>query len=196
MPTLLTASKVARRMSKESENAEDSLFRIITNPSKTLANWYFWLGSLGLFLAILNLIGEIHPNYRVSWGGLLTFEAWNQTFEHKDTAAAFVASDAIFMTICGLFTFAGAKSLVGDEHWGVWISSIATSEWYKDLVEPGEGGWSLVLGTWSMLASIVTYFYWGIMHTAWIDPGIYSWSIVLMGAGLVMRMLSSIEDEE
>jgi hypothetical protein len=34
------------------------------------------------------------------------------------------------------------------------------------------------------------------MHTAWIDPGIYSWSIVLMGAGLVMRMLSSIEDEE
>ena len=73
---------------------------------------------------------------------------------------------------------------------------MATSEWYKDLVEPGEGGWALVFGTWSMLASILTYFYWGIMYTAWIDPGIYSWAIVLMGAGLVMRMLSSIEDEE
>tara|TARA_B110000444_G_scaffold52434_1_gene48389 strand:- start:7936 stop:8526 length:591 start_codon:yes stop_codon:yes gene_type:complete len=196
MPTLLTASKVARRMSKESENAEDSLFRIITNPSKTLANWYFWLGSLGLLLAGLNLIGEIHPNYRVSWGGLLTFEYWNQTFEHKDTAAAFVASDAIFITICGLITFTGAKSLIGEESVGDWFTSLITNEWYKDLVEPGEGGWSLILGTWSMLASVLTYFYWGIMHTSWIDPGIYSWSIVLMGSGLVMRMLSSIEDEE
>ena len=146
MPTLLTASKVARRMSKESENAEDSLFRIITNPSKTLANWYFWLGSLGLLLALLNLIGEVHPNYRVSWGGLLTFEYTNNAFEHKDTAAAFVASDAIFITFCGLITFTGAKSLIGEGSIGDWFTSLATSEWYKDLVEPGEGGWSLVLG--------------------------------------------------
>jgi hypothetical protein len=73
---------------------------------------------------------------------------------------------------------------------------MVTSEWYQDLVEPRDGGWTLLLGTWCMVASIGTYFYWGIMHTSWIDPGIYSWSIVLMGSGLVMRMLSSVEDEE
>ena len=30
----------------------------------------------------------------------------------------------------------------------------------------------------------------------WIDPGVYSIAISLMGLGLVMRMLSSVEDEE
>ena len=31
---------------------------------------------------------------------------------------------------------------------------------------------------------------------AWIDPGVYSISIALMASGIVMRMLSSVEDEE
>ena len=195
MPRLLTASKVARRMSDENENAENGMLDILMKPSKTLASWYFWLGLLGLMLAILNIMGIIHPTYRLSWGGLLTFEYTNSAFGDKDGAATFVAGDAVFMALCGGFTFLGARSLIGDGDAGEWVKSMVTNDWYNDLLN-FDGGWSLTLGTWSVLASIVFYCYWGIMHMAWIDPGVYSISIALMATGLVLRMLSSIEDEE
>ena len=89
MPRLLNASKVDGRMSDDVENAESGMLEILTQPSRTLANWYFWVGSLGLFLAILNLADAIHPNYRVSWGGLLTFEYTNAAFGDKDSASSF-----------------------------------------------------------------------------------------------------------
>ena len=195
MPRLLTASKVARRMSDDGDNAQDRLGTILFSPSNTLATWYFWLGLLGLMLAILNIMGMIHPSYRVSWGGLLTFEYTNAAFGDKDGAAAFVAGDAVFMALCGGFTFLGARSLIGDGDAGEWAKSMVTNDWYNDLLN-FDGGWLLTLGTWSVLASIVFYGYWGIMHMAWIDPGVYSISIALMATGLVLRMLSSIEDEE
>ena len=72
---------------------------------------------------------------------------------------------------------------------------MVTNEWYNDLLSL-EGGWAKALGTWSILASMLFYFYWGIMYMGWIDPGVYSIAISLMGLGLVMRMLSSVEDEE
>lgn len=183
-------------MSTDGENANESFISILTNPSKALANWYFWLGSLGILLAILNLIGEIHPNYRVSWGGLLTFEFTNAAFGDKETAPAFVASDAIFIALCGGLIFLGSKSLAGDNSMGEWLTSMLKNDWYTDLVDIKDGGWSLVFGTWSAFLSIVFYFYWGIMHTGWIDPGVYSISIALMAVGIIFRKLSTLETEE
>lgn len=196
MPRLLNASKVERRMSTDVENGKNGMFEILTQPSKTLATWYFWIGSLGLFLAVLNLTNNIHPNYHVSWGGLLTFEYTNDAFGDKDTAAAFAIGDAVFIMLCGGIAALGVRTLSGEDGIGEWVSSMLTSKWYNDLVEPGNGGWSLIVGTWSMLGSIVFYFYWGITSTTWIDPGVYSWSIAMMAVGLVLRMLASVEQEE
>lgn len=196
MPRLLNASKVERRMSTDVENGENGMFEILTQPSKTLATWYFWLGSLGLFLAVLNLTNNIHPNYHVSWGGVLTFEYTNSAFGDKDTAAAFATGDAIFIAFCGGIAALGVRSLAGENGIGEWAKGMLTNNWYNDLVEPGNGGMSLIVGTWSMLGSIVFYFYWGITSTAWIDPGVYSWSIAMMAVGLVLRMLASVEQEE
>ena len=182
-------------MSDVVDNEQNGIFDILFKPSKTLANWYFWIGLLGLMLAILNILGIIHPTYRVSWGGLLTFEYTNDAFGNKDDAAAFVASDAIFIALVGGMTFLGARSLIGDDNPADWAKSMVTNEWYNDLLSL-EGGWAKALGTWSILASMLFYFYWGIMYMGWIDPGVYSIAISLMGLGLVMRMLSSVEDEE
>ena len=77
-------------MSDNGEDAQNNLGTILFSPSNTLATWYFWIGLLGLLLAVLNLMGMIHPTYRVSWGGLLTFEYMNDAFGDKDTADAFV----------------------------------------------------------------------------------------------------------
>ena len=100
MPRVINATKFANRMSNEDGNPSSGMLNILTKPSNTLANWYLWLGLLGLLLAVLNLAGIIHPSYRVSWGGMFTFEATNNAFGDKDTAPAFVVSYAIFILFC------------------------------------------------------------------------------------------------
>ena len=196
MPRLITATKFAESMSGEGENGDNGVIDILTNPSRTLANWYFWLGSIGILLAILNMAGLIHPNYRVSWGGLLTFEMTNAAFGDKDTAPAFVASDAIFIAICGALIYFGIKTLASEEGVGEWFKGLVTNDWYNDLVGNEDGNWSLIIGTWSIFASMVFYFYWGIMYMAWIDPGVYSITIALMAVGLVARNLATLPSEE
>ena len=59
-----------QRMSEVNET-EQGFVQMILNPSKTMSNWFVGIGLLGLFLAVLNLMGEVHPNYRVSWAGVL-----------------------------------------------------------------------------------------------------------------------------
>ena len=195
MPRLINTAKVERPMSNDSENGTNGMFGILTQPSKTLANWYFWLGALGLMLAILNLLGQIHPTYRVSWGGMFTFEYTNAAFGDKDTASAFVLGDAVFIAGCLGLVVLGARSLIGDKEPVDWFVTMISNDWYNDLIDV-RNGWLCVFGTWAMLGSIMFYFYWGIMYTAWIDPGVYSIAISLMATGLVFRMLSSIEDDE
>ena len=70
-------------MSTEESDPSNSVVSMITNPSRTMANWYAGIGMLGIFLAILNILGYIHPTYHLSWGGLFTFEATNAAFEIK-----------------------------------------------------------------------------------------------------------------
>lgn len=195
MPRVINATKFANRMSNEDGNPSSGMLGILTKPSNTLANWYLWLGLLGLLLAVLNLAGIIHPSYRVSWGGMFTFEATNNAFGDKDTAPAFVVSDAIFILFCSSLVYLGARSLIGDSNFGDWLTSLLTNDWYNNLIDPENGGWGLLLGTWAMVVSILFYFFWGIMYMAWIDPGVYSIAISLMASGLVLRMLTSIEED-
>lgn len=176
-----------RRMS-EMDNTDAGFVQMVINPSKTLANWFVGLGALGIFLAILNLMGEIHPNYRVSWSGVLTFEFTNKAFEDMSTAPSFVISDIIFIMICGLFAILGLKTInLQDGGIGAWVKSIFVNQTWMALANPDLGGWYKTMGAWCLLLGVINYLYFGICATGWIDPGVYSVTIGLMafGFGLV-----------
>ena len=130
-----------RRMS-EMDNTDVGFVQMVINPSKTLANWFVGLGALGIFLAILNLMGEIHPNDRVSWSGVLTFEFTNKAFEDMSTAPSFVISDIIFIVICGTFAILGLKTINSqDGGIGAWAKSIFVNQTWMSLANPDLGGW-------------------------------------------------------
>ena len=65
---------------------DDSLLIALLYPGEALAKWYLSIGSLGLFLSILNVIGMIDDVYRVSWSGLLTMEALGDALLMKDSS--------------------------------------------------------------------------------------------------------------
>ena len=98
-------------MSSEETTQSGGLADIFLNPSATLSKWYVAVGAWGLVLAVLNMMGQIHPTYRVSWGGLLTFEALADAFGNKDDAPFFVAGDGVFIAACLALLGLGLRSL-------------------------------------------------------------------------------------
>ena len=177
-------------MSEENETT-DNVLQMVLNPNKTLAKWFVSIGFLGLFLAILNLTGNIHPNYRVSWGGVFTLEAFNMAFGSVDDAPTFVISDAIFIIFCGALTFLGIRT-INEQEGGVseWFKSLFVNETWPALADPYHGGWSRLSGAWCLLLGVINYLYFGLKSTGWIDPGVYSVTIGLLAFGFALNNLS------
>ena len=181
-----------RIMSTEHSDADATILSMLLVPSRTMANWYAGIGIFGIFLAVLNILGMVHPTYHLSWGGLFTFEAMNAAFEPKSDGVQVVLSDFIFIGLCGALAGLGIRTFGNDES-GIagWFKSILVNDTWPALVDPDIGGWNKLFGAWSLLLGIVFYFYYGIINTGWIDVGVYSVSIALIAFGLGLLMAAN-----
>jgi len=179
-------------MSTEETDPTNSVVSMLMNPSRIMANWYACLGMLGIFLAILNITGNIHPNYHLSWGGLFTLEATNEAFEPKSSSLQFVLSDFIFIGLCVAISGIGFRTINTDElGLAGWFKGLLVNDTWPALVDPETGGWNKLFGAWSLLLGIVFYFFYGIMYCGWIDIGVYSVSIALIAFGLALLMAAN-----
>ncbi|MDA8623520.1 hypothetical protein N9L38_04535 [Candidatus Poseidoniales archaeon] len=178
-------------MSSEENTEEKGFLDLISNPSMGLSKWYIAIGAWGLVLALLNFIGEIHPTYRVSWGGLLTFELLADAFGDKDTAAAFVVGDAVFMIGCGVLVALGLKSINESNEGGVasFLQSMVINDTWPALVG-GEGGMMRAIGAWCLLLGFGFYIAFSVMNQTWIDLGVYSVSVTLVAFGFALNSAS------
>lgn len=181
-----------RIMSTEHSDADPTILSMLLVPSRTMANWYAGIGIFGIFLAVLNILGMVHPTYHLSWGGLFTFEAMNAAFEPKSDGVQVVLSDFIFIGLCCALAGLGIRTFGNDES-GIagWFKSILVNDTWPALVDPDIGGWNKLFGAWSLLLGIVFYFYYGIINTGWIDVGVYSVSIALIAFGLGLLMAAN-----
>jgi len=178
-------------MSSEENTEEKGFLELISNPSMGLSKWYIAIGAWGLVLAVLNLIGEIHPTYRVSWGGLFTFELLADAFGTKDNAATFVAGDAVFMIACAVLVGLGLRSINESKEGGVasFLESMVINDTWPALVG-GEGGMMRAIGAWCLLLGFGFYIAFSIMNQTWIDLGVYSVSITLIAFGFALDSAS------
>ncbi|MGB1955428.1 MAG: hypothetical protein ACPHUK_07495 [Candidatus Poseidoniaceae archaeon] len=178
-------------MSSEEKTEAKGFFDLISNPSVGLSKWYIAIGAWGLVLAVLNILGQIHPSYRVSWGGLLTFELLADAFGDKETAATFVAGDAVFMAFCALLVGLGLKSINETNEGGVatFFQSMIINDTWPALVG-SEGGMMRAAGAWCLLLGFGFYIVYSVLYEAWIDLGVYSVSITLVAFGFALNAAS------
>jgi len=178
-------------MSSEEKTEAKGFFDLISNPSVGLSKWYIAIGAWGLVLAVLNILGQIHPSYRVSWGGLLTFELLADAFGDKETAATFVAGDAVFMAFCALLVGLGLKSINETNEGGVatFFQSMIINDTWPALVG-SEGGMMRAVGAWCLLLGFGFYIVYSVLYEAWIDLGVYSVSITLVAFGFALNAAS------
>jgi hypothetical protein len=178
-------------MSSEEKAASGGLADIFIKPSVTLSKWYIAIGAWGLTLAILNSLGYIHPTYRVSWGGLLTFEAFADAFGHKEDAPVFVLGDLVFVGACLALLGLGLNSINEKVEGGVagFAQSLFVNDTWPALVG-AEGGIMRSIGAWCLLLGFSFYIYYSILHMTWIDLGVYSVSITLVAFGFALNAVS------
>lgn len=182
---------VGKSMSSEEKVASGGLADIFIRPSVTLSKWYIAIGAWGLTLAILNMMGQIHPTYRVSWGGLLTFEALADAFGTKDNAPTLVAGDFVFIGACLALLGLGLRSIEGNVEGGLagFARSLVLNDTWPALVG-SEGGIMRAVGAWCLLLGFGFYIGYSVMYMTWIDLGVYSVSITLVAFGFALNAAS------
>jgi hypothetical protein len=175
-------------MSKDENDGSNGLMTAITNPSKGVSQWFIAIGMWGLLLAILNIMGQAHPSYHWSWGGLFTFELMNNAFEPKSESIQIVASDFIFIGLCLALTGLGLKTMAAEDGGiGSWAKSLLVNDTWPALADPSHKGWSMLAAAWCLLLGFACYAYYGVAHTGWTDPGVYSVSISLIAFGFALK---------
>ncbi len=179
----------------ETSNEGRGLVKMVIEPSSATARWFVGLGVWGLLLALLNLMGMAHPGYRISWAGVLSMGRLNNAFEAHATAPAFVASDLIFIALCGGLVVLGFRTIANEESSiaGFFRSLVDNSTW-RALVS-AESGASHTVGAWCLLVGLLFYVIRGVMYTNWFDPGVYAVSAVLIAFGFALRALALSEAE-
>ena len=183
--------KLAKGMSETESVGQSGFANSIINPNMGVAKFYFGIGLWGLVLAFLNLIGQVHPTQKVSWAGMLTLEATNKAFQPLADAPAFVASDAVFILLCGTFLGLALKTFNNQEGGiGAFFNSMIKNNFWPALVSNSEGGMQRTAAAWCVLIGLVFYIAWGIMYTTWIDPGVYAVSIALLAFGFALDYAS------
>ena len=134
-----------------------------------------------------------HPTYRVSWGGLLTFEATNAAFgDAKDGFHFEVLGDTIFIAGCIGLIVLGSR-IVNERHSVAdWAKGLLINDTWPALNDPSLGGGQRTMAAWCLLLGLAFYLYFGIAHRGWIDVGVYSVTIALMAAGFALNHASRV----
>ena len=184
-------------MSSELGDKQSGIISMITDPSRSTANWFIGLSMWGLILAVLNILGIVHKSYHYSWAGLFTFEMTNLAYELKSDSVQFVPSDAVFIAICSLFMYFGLNSYAKTEE-GVagFFAGLFVNDTWPALASIGEGGIQRTLAAWSTLFGFAFYSYFGINHMGWMDPGAYAVSIALIAFGFALNHASRVPEGE
>jgi hypothetical protein len=179
----------------ETSNEGRGLVQMVIEPSSATARWFVGLGVWGLLLAVLNLMGMAHPGYRISWAGVLSMGRLNAAFEAHATAPAFVASDVVFIALCGGLVALGFRTIANEEGSvaGFFRSLVDNSTWRA--LGSAEGGIAHTVGAWCLLVGLLFYVIRGVMHTNWFDPGVYAVSAVLVAFGFALRALALTDSD-
>ncbi|GIR08045.1 MAG: hypothetical protein CM15mP18_3740 [Methanobacteriota archaeon] len=102
---------------------------MVIEPSSPTARWFGPRGLGPPLLALLNLLGMAHPPKSISWAGVLPPRAGlNEAFPSPRSAPPFVASDAVFIALCGGLVAPRPRAIANED------GSVAG--FFRNLVDP------------------------------------------------------------
>lgn len=170
----------------------------VLNPSRIISIWFFALGAWILLVGILNVLVMAHPTAKVSWVGFLSLGTFGDILVTDTSNQGFyVLGDGAFLTMGLVLIGLGAKGINTHFEGGMaaWLKNLFVNDYWLAMMDAEEGGWRKTFSSWLLAIGIIFYFYWGIAHTGWIDPGVYSVAAALIGFGVALFVMPAEDGE-
>ena len=171
--------------------SSNGILGAVINPGPTLSLWFFGIGAWMILLGILNVLSQVHPSGKVDWVGYLSLGTFGTVLSGTD--GFMLIGDGVFLGTALILIGLGAKGINTNVDGGMvaWLKSLVLNEYWPALMNAEDGGWRRTFSAWLLAIGLVFYFYWGLVHTAWIDPGAYAVTAALVGFGLALMVMPS-----
>ncbi len=167
-------------------------------PSARVSGWLFILSIWGLALWFLNILHLATPTGdKVVWGSILSIGlvGGNYISSNPDFRPF---SDGIFLIICLIGAFLSSRGIMSNVEGGIkgWLMEIKTTFWPALVDLSTVGGLKKTISVWLMSIGIGFYVVTGIMHSGWVDPGVYSVAAPFIAFGWALGKLADAQATE
>ena len=170
-----------------------------------VGNWLLAFGVWGTLVGVLNLFGaayRVADGLRLAWPSVLSMgyiDGGSSSEFFWLTNQGPSLGDVAFLGLTIAMLVTGFMVIQRSMEGGIvaWLNAVFSPNFWKALVNPDHGGWSLTQSAWSILIGVIFYLFWGISYRNWVDVGVYSVSIAFVAYGFAMRMVANapIPDE-
>lgn len=162
----------------------------LTRPSKVASAALTLLGSWIVFLTVVNIsIGAYSEGRKVLWVDFLT-----GVRESSTTDMAFVMDDFLFGLVGLVIIGLGARGMNATHESGFVGWLVGLPKCVVGSLFSSEGGSNKLISGWLIAIGVIFYLVWSVMENTWVDPGVYSVSVVLVSFGVGMGLLESSSD--
>jgi len=179
----------------EAEGGEPAGFLI---PSARISGWLFILSSWSILLWLLNILQMATPTGdKVVWGSILSIGLLEPNYLTENSAFR-PFSDGIFLILCIIGTTLSVRGIMSNVDGGIkgWLMGIKDTFWPSLVDIKTSGGLRKTVSVWFILIGIVFYFATGILHSGWVDPGVYSVAAPFVIFGWAFGKLADAQSDE
>ena len=166
-------------------------------PSSRFSGWLFLISCLGILLWLLNILQMATPTGdKVVWASILSIGLIGGDYMSSNSDFR-IFSDGIFIILCLFVNILAFRGIMANVDGGIkgWLINIKDDFW-PSLVDAKHSGIRKTVSRWSMLIGIVFYFGFGLLESAWVDPGVYSVSAPFVVFGWAFGKLADAQFEE
>ena len=159
----------------------------VTKPSRFLSVVSFCIGAWLAFVSLINIaFGAFAPGQKIEWLGFIDGSSLSEAYSAHSSISIGIG-DVVALTLAAILIAIGAR--------GIESSSGLRAFLYSIIMRPrqmmsSEGDLSLIVANWMVVGGIVFYVFWSAINTTWVDPGVYSVSIVMIASGLGIEAIN------
>jgi len=153
----------------------------VTKPSRFLSVVSFCIGAWLAFVSLVNItFGAFAPGQKIEWLGFIDGSSLSEAYS-AHSSISIGLGDVVALLLATILIVVGGRGIESSSGLRAFLYSIAQRP--RQMVG-SEGELSLIVANWLVVGGILFYVIWSTINTTWVDPGVYSVSIVMICSGL------------
>ena len=159
----------------------------VTKPSRFLSVVSFCIGTWLAFVSLINIaFGAFAPGQKIEWLGFIDGSSLSEAYSAHSSISVGLG-DVLALVAATILIVIGARGIESSSGLRTFLYSLIQRP--RKMMK-SDGELSLIVANWMVVGGILFYIIWSTINTTWVDPGVYSVSIVMIASGLAIEAIS------